>query len=304
MQYFLYRMVILIIHCLGRKRAYAFARFCSDRRFYAATKDRQSVINNLQQIMKTKADVTLQAREVFRNFARYLVDFFFMYRMVDDRFLQEDVIFEGRENLHAAAARGKGIILLTAHLGNWEMGAAILNRCGYSVTAIALPHKDRRVNELFNRQRTNHGVTVVPTSAAVRRCIEALRQNKCVAVLGDRDFGSFGEPLPFLGRPTLIPKGAAFFSRRTGAAILPVFCIPQVNGQYKFVVEEAIIPEDSSLDGCQQELALMKKYVAVIERKVRENPLQWLMFREFGIEYEDLSSHSRVQRGAGARAAC
>ena len=123
-----------------------------------------------------------------------------------------------------------------------------------------------------------------------------------MAVLGDRDFGSFGEPLLFLGRPTLIPKGAAFFAQRTGAAIVPSFFVPGAHGRYVLSFEEAILcPPGGAENDRETILSLMKQCAAVIERKVRENPLQWLIFREFGIEYEDLSSHSRVQRGAGLR---
>ncbi len=303
-QYVLYRMVILVIHCLGRQRAYAFARFCSDMHYYSSPRDRRSVINNLRQIFKTKEDVGVKAREVFRNFGNYLVDFFLMHQTINDRFMQEHVSVQGDGYLTAALARGKGVVILAAHIGNWEMGAAAMNRLGHPLTAIALPHKDRRVNDLFNCQRTAQGVTVIPANIAVRGCIQALRENKCVAVLGDRDFGVFGEPLLFLGRPTLIPKGAAFFAHRTGAAIVPSFFVPDGHGNYVLSFEEPILSaEVSAGNGRELELGLMKQYAAVIERKVRENPLQWLMFREFGIEYEDLSTHSRVQRGAGVRSA-
>jgi KDO2-lipid IV(A) lauroyltransferase len=303
LQYFLYKAVIGIIHCLGRRRAYVFACWCSDIHFRSSAKDRRAVINNLQHILKTKEDVSVKAREVFRNFGRYLVDFFLMYKIVDERFVKERVQVVGYEYLTAALAKGKGVIILTAHIGNWEMGAAVLNKLGHTLTAIALPHKDSRVNGIFNRQRMNHGVKVVPTSIAVRGCVAALRANGCVAVLGDRDFSSFGAPISFFGRPTLIPKGAAFFARLTGAAIVPSFIIPEADGRYILSFQEEILPAAAlSGDNAAIELDVMKKCAAAIEAKVRENPLQWLMFREFGIEYEDLSSNPRVQRSAGARA--
>ena len=303
LQYFLYHIVIRIIHFLGRKRAYVFARYCSDFHFYFSVKDRNAVIKNLQHILKTREDVRLSAREVFRNFGKYLVDFFLMYKIVDDQFIKEQLIVAGYQHLTSALAKGKGVVILTAHLGNWEMGAAVLNKLGHTLTAIALPHKDSRVNEIFNRQRINHGVTVVPTSVAVRGCVGALRENKCVAVLGDRDFGSFGAPMQFFGRPTLIPKGAAFFARITGAAIVPIFLIPGKDEKYTLTFEEAIFPPDKkSKDPEDIELDLMKECTGVIENNVRKNPLQWLMFREFGIEYEDLSSNPRIQRGTGSRA--
>jgi KDO2-lipid IV(A) lauroyltransferase len=304
LQFTLYKVLIFIIHLLGRRNAYAFARFCAGQHYRMSEKDRRSVINNLRHIMRTREDVSEPARRVFHNFAQYLVDFFLMYRIVDDRFVQENVSIQGRDNFDQAYARGKGVIILTAHIGNWEMGAAIMNRLGHPLTAIALPHKNKKVNKLFNRQRENHGVKVVPTSTAVRRCLETLRKNGCVAVLGDRDFGSFGEPLLFFGRPTLIPKGAAFFALRTGAAIVPSFLVPSVDGKYVLTFEEPIYsPAVRSGDDHVDEVALMKQYITVIENRVRENPTQWLMFREFGIEYEDLSTDTRVQRSTSARSA-
>ena len=64
---------------------------------------------------------------------------------------------------------GDRVIILTGHIGNWEMGAAVLSEMGHKMTVIALPHKERLVNNLFNRQRTKHGVTIVPTSVAIRK---------------------------------------------------------------------------------------------------------------------------------------
>ena len=259
-------------------------------------------MHNLRQITRSDEGLWEQARSVFQNFGVYLVDFFFMYKTVNQKFMEEKVVIKGWEHFEKAHARGKGVIILTAHVGNWEMGAALLGRLGHPLMAVALPHKERRVNELFNRQRQNYGVTVIPTNTAVRRCIQALRENKCVALLGDRDFGTFGEPLPFFCRPTLIPKGAAFFALKTGAAILPSFVLPKGDGTYELSFDEPILPrEGSSGDDQALMLELMKKSVAVIEAKIRANPTHWLMFREFGIEYEDLHPHSRVQRVSGAR---
>ena len=301
-QYFLYKFGLFIINRVPRRWAYGFARFVSDLQFRFSTKDRQAVINNLRQILQTREDVSDEAREVFRNFGRYLVDFFLMYRTVTDDFLREKVVVIGRHNLENALARGKGVVILTAHIGNWEMGAAVMGKSGYAVVAIALPHKERRVNELFNRQRKNYGVTVVPTNMAVRRCVEALRMNQCVAVVGDRDFSNTGEPLSFFGRPTLIPKGAAFFALRTGAAIVPSYVVPVEDGRFVVYYEEPILPSEvPSGDEKARMIGLMKRYVASIERKIREYPTQWLMFREFGIEYEDLRSDTSVQRVAGSR---
>ncbi|NTV29423.1 MAG: lysophospholipid acyltransferase family protein [Candidatus Omnitrophica bacterium] len=287
LKFLLYRLGQIIIHCVPRGTAYRFAQWISDLHYKYSAADREAVMTNLQQILGTDGDVSEQAREVFRNFGRYLVDFFFMYR-VNKQFIENNVTFEGKENLERAVARGKGIIILTAHIGNWEMGAAVLSEMGYKMTVIALPHKERSVNDLFNRQRMKHGVSIVPISVAIRRCIEALRKGQMVALLGDRDFGSFGTPMMFLGRETHIPKGAAVFAHKTGATILPAVVIPTGNGTFRTCFEAPIIPPDGRVDDKVAVRELIQQGTVAIEKLVRRMPTQWLMFRKFGVAYEHL----------------
>ncbi len=295
LQYFLYKFGLFIIHIVPRKWSYRFADYVALRHFKDSARDRDAVIHNLAHITGGKDGLEELARRVFLNFGRYLVDFFLMYKTVDRKFVDEKISIVGREHLRRALAAGKGGIILTAHIGNWEMGAAVLDKMGHPVTAIALPHKNPKVNILFNKQREAHGVCVVPTTSAVRRCMEALRKERLVAVLGDRDFGSFGVPLDFLGRKTLIPKGAAFFSCRTGAPIIPTFLTPDGKGCYTLAFSAPIFPPAGVEKNSEAAMVdLMKQYVPVIERKVKEDPTQWLMFREFGIEFENMYSDTRV----------
>lgn len=291
-QYFFYKFGIFVIHTVPRSWSYRFAEFVARLRFRTALKDRNAVIHNLQQITGRKDDLSDEARKVFVNFGHYLVDFFLMYKTVDRKFIEERVTMMGRSYLDEVVAYGKGCVMLTAHIGNWEMGSAVLDKMGHPLTVIALPHKNPKVNILFNKQREAHGAIVVPTNVAVRRCIQALRQNKFIAVLGDRDFGAFGEPLDFLGRKTLIPKGAAVFACRTGAPIIPTFLTPDGDGRYTIVFDAPIFPPEGGADVPEEEVVgLMKRYVAVVERKIKEDPTQWLMFREFGIEFENMYPH-------------
>ena len=292
-QYLFYKFGLFIIHIVPRSWSYRFAESVARLHFSLSSKDRSAVIHNLRQITGRKDDLTDDARKVFVNFGHYLVDFFLMYKTVDREFVQDHVTVVNKQHLDEVVAYGKGGVILTAHIGNWEMGAAVMDKLGHSVTAIALPHKNPKVNVLFNKQREAHGVIVVPTNTAVRRCIQALRHGKFIAVLGDRDFGTFGDIMDFLGRKTLIPKGAAFFACRTGALILPTFLTPDGPGRYKLVFHPPFFPPEGGANVPEGEvLGLMKRYVTVIEQAVKQDPTQWLMFREFGIEFDNMYPHS------------
>ena len=129
-------------------------------------------------------------------------------------------------------------------------------------------------------------MTVIPMNSAMRKCLEALQENKLIALMVDRDFTMKGEVLDFLGRPTLIPKGPAILSLKTGAPIIPVFIVRQNNERFLLSISEPIFPPQIVDGEVKKEdlTALMKKYVAVIENAIRRYPTQWLIFREFWVK--------------------
>jgi len=144
---------------------------------------------------------------------------------------------------------------------------------------------ERPVNDLFNTQRESKGVKVIPMNKAVFECMRALKNNELIAILGDRDFSETGEVMDFLGKKALIPKGAATFSVKTGAGIIPMFLLREDQGSFVLEVENPIFPNETLGQENDKKAVsdLMKKYVPIIERKIKKNPTQWLMFRKFWI---------------------
>lgn len=249
-------------------------------------RDRRAVKNNLKNILPSAENISFLTRDVFRNFGRYLIEFFQMREMVNAQFIKDNVHVEGIDNLDKVLVEGKGGVIVTAHIGNWELGGVLLSVLGYPIMAIALPHKERPVNDLFNDQRETKGVTVVPSNIAVRHCIEQLRSNKLVALVADRDFGAHGITMDFLGGKMLVPKGPALFSWKTGAPILPVFLIRNGDGTFTLSCSEPIYPPERKTPKTDDNIlkGIMAQYMSVIETKIRAYPSQWLLFREFSLK--------------------
>lgn len=282
-KFFLYKFGQFLIRRISLRNAYKLAIFISDIQYLVSFRDRRSVLNNLRIITGSQKDLDRQAREVFRNFGRYLVEFFGLAGELNERFIKEKIDIRNREYLQEALKSGRGVILLTAHLGNWELGGLVMGMLGYPILAITLSHKERPVNQLFNAQRESRGVTAVPIKQAVHRCLNALKENKIVALLADRDFTSSGEKVTFLGHEVLIPKGAALFSYKTGAAILPTFLLREGEDSFILQFEKPIYPPFSESGHIEDKdmIALVRQYARVMEEKIRAYPTQWMMFREF-----------------------
>ncbi|MFC1594434.1 lysophospholipid acyltransferase family protein [Candidatus Omnitrophota bacterium] len=280
--YFFYVIARFLALHLPLPLRYGLARFLADVHFYYSKKDRDAVMGNLKVINPDQQNLFREAREVFRNFAFYLIDFF-RTPLLDKEYVDKKFPVVGLEHIDKGLQRGKGIIILTAHIANWELGAVVMGILGYPVGAVALPHKSKKVNDLFNYHRECKGVYVIQLGNAARKSLEAMKDNKMLALAGDRDFTSGGFILDFLGKKALIPKGPVAFSTKTGALIVPGFVVREKEDCYKLIFEEAIeVPE-----GIRDEEVLIdyaKQCTAIVESYIRRYPTQWLMFRKFWVD--------------------
>ncbi len=292
--YFFYRLGQDISIALPRRLVYRLASFIADIHYYVSRQERLALLHNLKCIAEDcgAGEIKRLSKQTFRNFAKNLVDFF-RFGLIDRRFLIKNARIVGLENLDDALRRGRGVLALTAHMGNWELGGIITAQKGYAINAVVWEHKDKRVNNLFVFQRARKGIKVIPLGIALRRCFEALRNNEMVALLGDRDFSRQGTQvrINFLGKDFWVPRGPATLSLRTGAAIVPGFTIREKDDSFTLYFEKPIeyIPSGNyDKDICM----LTQKTLEVIEKYVRRYPDQWFMFREFWEQQTRITTNS------------
>lgn len=287
--YILYRIGVFLALALPLRISYFMAALIADAYCCLSAEDRKAVVANLRVVLgDTVGDKKLQemAREVFKNFAKYLVDFF-RFTKIDKDYIARFVRLEGLERIDAARARGKGAILLSAHIGNWELGGAALSLSGYPVSAVVLTHQNKKINDFFTRQRLKGKMRPIEIGASLKACYRTLKGNGLLALLGDRDFTKNGLSIEFFGKTTLIPKGPAVFAYREGAAILPTFMVREPDDTFRLFIGEPIYADRQQ----SEELAvveLAKRYLLAIESCIRRHPSQWYVFR-------DLWEHNGIQ---------
>jgi lauroyl/myristoyl acyltransferase len=281
MLYRLYVIGFYLIKVLPIKACYLLADTVANLYCIFAKEDRRSLAKNIKVVLAGEADdkvANKHAKDVFRNFARYLADFFKFSKLTQE-FLNEKIKFEGLENIDKCLSEGKGAIILSPHLGNWELGAAIVAAKGYPVTAVVLEHKDKRIDDLFTSQRSINSLKVVPLGFSLRQCFTALRKNELLGIAGDKDYTSSGEYVKFFGKRTVMPKGAAVFSLKTGAPIIVSACIRLNGDKFLFSFKEPIKPEKTG-DYQRDIHNLMGKYISLFEDYIRKYPGQWYAFQE------------------------
>lgn len=280
MLYLLYRAGRFIALSLPVKIAYWIADILSNLYYLLAKNDRKIATGNIRVVLEY-TDSALNpgqtSRKVFKNFARYLVEFFRTPK-VDLKYIKKYIKIEGKENLDAALRLGRGVLLVSAHLGNWELGAMTLSMLGYKVNTVAWTHRDRFVNDFFLQQRQSKGAMVIPLGTTIRRVFTVLKNNEAVALLGDIDYNNpkRGIRVKFFGKDTPMPKGPAVFSLKTGAPIVPGFMLREKGYRFRLVLEDPILyrvtgNRESDLVNITQRLA------EIIESYIARYPGQWFM---------------------------
>lgn len=279
LKYYSYKVIILLALTLPLRFLYWVALRIADMNWLLDRRGREAVKSNLRQILPeaTERRIAYEARWVFRNFGKYLAEFF-RFRLFDTDFFEKHVAIKGREYVDEALARGRGCIVLSAHLSNWELGAAGLRRLGgYPVNVVAEKHTYAKANELFMRERARMDINVIPVDQAPVQALRALRRNEVVCVLGDRDPTVQGIAIDFFGRPCRFPQGPARFAIATGAPIAPAFVLRRTNDSFTLAFEPPIeVPAEGTKE--EKVRAMTQAYAKVIEEAIHWHPEEWTVF--------------------------
>lgn len=268
---------------LPRGFCYWVARWLADLYSGRAPVDREAVRRNLTAVLGREPSPH-EVKEVFRHFTMYLVDFFRFSHLTPKK-VRRWIRIEGMEHMEEALKAGKGVIGLSAHLGNFELAGAVLALLGFPVYAVVFTHQNSYVDAFFYRQRIGVGVHPIPVRSKNQRALfetslAALQKNGILGLVGDRDFFGNGLDLSFFGRQVKIPRGPAAFALRTGAPIVPVFLVREKDSSYRFFLERPItVPE-----GLPKEEAVRRmteRCVEAMSRAIRKYPTQWYLFQEF-----------------------
>lgn len=240
-------------------------------------KRRENCASNLR-LITGRAQVYDLTRSVFKHLAKNTVDFL-RFPHLSRAQIAHMTDTEGLENLRKALSKGKGVILISPHLGNWELGGAVLASLGFPVSVVTesiAPKtqivKRQRIAGLYENYRTKTGMKVIPLEKGAVPVYRALRRGEIVVLLADRDLTGSGVSVRFFGRKVCFPQGPAFFSSKTGSPIVPGYLVRK-GSTYIGVAEPALQPdEEGGIDSLAQQIS------DTVQSQIREYPDQWFVF--------------------------
>ena len=213
------------------------------------------------------------ARETFRNLGRSLIETCDLYHGKAGSLIDRLEV-RGREHFEAARKRGKGVILLTGHCGNWELAALAYSQIFNTPMSVVARRQDNPyLNRMVERMRMQYNNKVIYKNNALKNMISVIRKNGLVGLLMDQAAPTAdGCMISFLGQPAWASRVPVLLARKTGVAIIPAF-IHRKDGHHQLdLYPELVFNDDNSEEGWQQNVKL---YSEAIERFIISHPTQW-----------------------------
>lgn len=228
-----------------------------------------------------EAEAASLSRQLFFEYGRATID---IWRLRSDAFVPRITTFEeDAKVLHAARRNGRGFLLVTGHVGNWEMGAVTLRRHGLTPAVVGQPELDPNVQEMRLTLRQRLGVESIDIGSSMGTAFkvrQAVDKARAVALLVDRAYPEDSVDVPFFGRPTSFLKSPALLARFADCPILPGFFLRSRDGSYRNIWGDRI-EADRSLTPEEDALRIMGRVAADLEGVIRGNPTQWFNFYRF-----------------------
>ncbi len=276
MIYLGFRLVELVVGALPRRLAYRLGSGLAKLAFPLWREKREALLANLRHVLPAASETELRRLAVrnLGNSAKAWIDFLQLPHLARER-LAQLLSTRGEQHLEAALRLGRGVLIVSIHLGSWEIAAASWASQHPPVGLLAERIQPPRLFERFVQMRSRMGIRVIPLArTALREVLRMLKENHIVCVAIDRDLLGTGEPFRFFDQDLSVPTGAVEIALKTGAPILPVVCTRQPDETYLATAEPFFLVEASG-DKRQDVHRAVEHLLRIFEGQIRAHPDQW-----------------------------
>ena len=270
--------IIRALGCIPRPAGIRIGKVIGRLLFVFDKKHRDIAADNLSRAFGWPLEsrrVQRTVRQVFNNLGAMLFEIAWANRL-DPRDHARYFRITGREHYQRASDKGRGVLLLTAHMGNWELFTIIAHLAGIPANVVYRPLDSRVLDEAVKQIRCRYGTRLIPTTnrRAIVQILNTLKDGGCMAMLMDQNVDYYnGVFVDFFGRRACTNKGMAILALRAEAPVVPVFMVREKGGHRAVVLPE--IPLTRTGDKQKDIEINTQKYNQAIESFVRRYPDQW-----------------------------
>jgi len=276
--YFAARSLSKFFNLLPRKPALFLGETLGLTTYLSHRAERHKTLTNLDRAFGDELSIKRKkeiARGCFITFGRAITEAMRIRRYYHTQ-IRPDIEVLGEENLRNAYKRGRGIVVFTGHIGNFELLAAYCAQSKYKTAVIGRELYDQRLDKMLVSNRQSMGIVNIRTDASPRTVLRYLKEGYVIGILIDTDsFRVGGELTPFFGRPAKTPTGPTQLGLISGAAFIPIFCLSLPGGKYRIIMGKELVPESRKRTR-ENIYRITCRMTNIIENLIRFYPEQWI----------------------------
>lgn len=247
--------------------------------FYVWSGRRRIAVGNIEKSVRSGALAVSEpaekiSRESFVNFGKCVAEVVKIYYGFGDSLIH-NVVIKGEEHYSKAKAKGKGVIFVTGHCGNWELMAVAFGLKVSPVSVVARAQDNPYINGIIGKIRARYGNSVIYKKGALKGILACLKKEGTVGILMDQAvIQDEGFILDFLGRGAWTTKMPALIARKTGAPVMPIFISREGEGHVVNIYPEVTLNrEELSENALKDDTQRLSSYV---DGYIKEHPTEWL----------------------------
>lgn len=274
--YAAYKALTLVFSLLPRRLCLAAGRSLGLLAFRLDRKHRAVALGNLTIAFgkeRPPSELAALAKKAFKRLGSDFADILKVSGYSREKVLRL-IMIEGRNNMENALAQDKGVLLFSAHFGNWEFAPAPLTEIG-TLWVVARALDNPFLEKELGRMRMKLGAGIINKFGAARPILQALGRNEIVAILIDQNvLRSQAVFVDFFGKAAATTPSLAAFHLKTGAPLVPTFVHPGRGGRYVVKIREPLsVPSSGSME--EDVLKITQLCTKIIEHEIRQNPELW-----------------------------
>lgn len=253
------------------------------------SRDRRRAVENMAIAFPEVPSMIREAmvRAMFKNLGRNVFEFLKLEGSSSEERMERVEKVEGFDHFQRAYGLGRGVVVITGHIGCWELLPAYFSARGYPLAVVGRRMRVERLDERLSSIRSSVGVTTLDRDASPRTMVETLRRGSLLGVLIDQHTRVPGIYVPFFGRPALTPTAVAKLSVMTGAPILPMGIFLKARGKHVIHVLPPVAPPEAATTREEAIHTLTERCSRAVEDLIRIDPKQWVWFHDRWREPEE-----------------
>jgi len=277
LEYFLFLLFSLIFRLLGLNTSRKLSGFLTFIFYYLIPIRKKTVLENLTNAFPEYDEKKIQniAYNAYKSFLTAFIEILYLPK-ISRQELETAVDCPNKDLIEIKFKEEKGVILLSAHFGNWEyVAASVALQLNLPFSVVVKPQRNPYVSDWMNNVRTRWNNDIVSLGLSIRKIYQTLKEKKIVAMVADQRGPQESIKVEFFGRKVSVHVGPVVLALKTGAPILYGIPVRQKNNNYKIVMHEISkdnLPEDDE----EKIIELSQRHTAYLESFIRKHPEQWL----------------------------